>query len=373
MRQHTRNAPLRPARPATLPPPRGSPHTRSVRIFRRGDEGADIGDIQQRLVALGERIDAAELGGTFGDSTDAAVRAFQSRRNLRADGLVGPETWNHLVEAGYRLGDRTLYLHAPAFRGDDVRDLQRKLNALGFDAGREDGVHGAGTDTAVREFQRNVGEEADGVVGLHTIATLERMRPQEGAASRALVREREELRRMRGSIQGQIVAIDPGHGPEGGLVPEVHLAMAQAVADDLSRLGAKPAVLRDDDEEPDPSERARRANEIDAAVCVSLHLGSGIPEASGPTCSYFGSTHTHSPFGMRLAGLILQELEDEFQRRGRLQRLSVAMLRDTRMTAVQVEPLFITNEDEARMIADPEFAGRVGRAVAAGVRRFFRD
>jgi N-acetylmuramoyl-L-alanine amidase len=286
---------------------------------------------------------------------------------------VGPDTWNHLVEAGYRLGDRTLYLHAPAFRGDDVRDLQRKLNALGFDAGREDGLHGVATDRAVREFQRNVGEEADGVVGLHTIATLERMRPQEGAASRALVREREELRRMRRSIEGQVIAIDPGHGHEGGLMPEVHVAMAQALADELTRLGAKPAVIRDDDEEPDAPERARRANELDAAVCVSLHLGSGIPEASGPTCSYFGSTHTHSPFGMRLAGLILQELEDEFDRRGRLQRLSATMLRDTRMTAVTIEPLFITNEDEARVIADAAFPTRVGTAVAAGVRRFFRD
>jgi len=343
-----------------------------VRIFRRGDEGPDIGDVQQRLVALGERIDVDELGGRFGASTDAAVRAFQARRNLRVDGLVGPDTWNHLVEAGYRLGDRTLYLHAPPFRGDDIRELQRKLNALGFDAGREDGVHGAATDAAVREFQRNVGDEADGVVGLHTIATLERMRPQQGAASRALVREREELRRMRGSIEGQVIAIDPGHGPEGGVVPQVHVAMADALADELTRLGAKPAVLRDDDEEPDARERARRANELDAAVCISLHLGSAIPEASGPTCSYFGSANTHSPFGMRLAGLVLQELEDEFDRRGRLQRLSATMLRDTRMTAVQIEPLFITNEDEARVIADPAFGDRVGRAVAAGVRRFFR-
>ncbi|HSL11142.1 MAG TPA: peptidoglycan-binding protein [Actinomycetota bacterium] len=343
-----------------------------MRIFRQGDEGPDVGDVQQRLVAQGERIDAEEMGGRFGPSTDAAVRSFQARRNLRVDGRVGPDTWNHLVEAGYRLGDRTLYLHAPPFRGDDVRALQRKLNALGFDAGREDGLHGTETDRAVRDFQRNVGDEADGLVGLHTIATLERMRPQDGAASRALVREREEVRRMRGSIEGQVIAIDPGHGADGAVVPEVHVAMAQALADELTRLGAKPAVLRDDDEEPDAPERARRANELDAAVCISLHLGSGIPEASGPTCSYFGSAQTHSPFGMRLAGLVLQELEDEFHRRGRLQRLSATMLRDTRMTAVQVEPLFVTNEDEARVIADPAFGERVGRAVAAGVRRFFR-
>ena len=30
---------------------------------------------------------------------------------------MGPDTWGQLVEAGYRLGDRTLYLRSPAFRG----------------------------------------------------------------------------------------------------------------------------------------------------------------------------------------------------------------------------------------------------------------
>jgi N-acetylmuramoyl-L-alanine amidase len=346
--------------------------TRRVRIFRPGDEGPEIRDVQQRLGALGERIDPDELGGRYGPTTEGAVRSFQGRRDLRVDGLVGPDTWEQLVEAGYRLGDRTLYLHEPPFRGDDVRDLQRKLNALGFDAGREDGVHGAGTDGAVREFQRNVGEIPDGVVGLHTIATLDRMRPQEGAASRALVREREELRRMRASIEGQVIAIDPGHGPEGAVLPDVTLAMARSIAEELSRLGAKAALLRDEAEDPPAAERVRRANEVDAAVCISVHLGSGLPEASGPTCSYFGSARSHSPFGMRLAGLILHGLEDEFRARGRLQRLSVSMLRDTAMTAVQVEPLFLTNEAEAEVIADPSFPGRVGRAVAAGMRRFFR-
>jgi N-acetylmuramoyl-L-alanine amidase len=43
------------------------------------------------------------------------------------------------------------------------------------------------------------------------------------------------------------------------------------------------------------------------------------------------------------------------------------------MPAVLIEPLFGTNRDEAVVIADPEFAARVGRAVAGGVRRFFRS
>ena len=119
------------------------------------------------------------------------------------------------------------------------------------------------------------------------------------------------------------------------------------------------------------SDRAREANEMGASMCISLHLASGLPEASGPTCSYFGSASTHSPAGMLLAQLILEELEAELGVRGRLQRLTGAMLRETRMPAVQVEPVFITNAVEAALLVDPEFGGRIGRAVAAGVRRFF--
>ena len=76
---------------------------------------------------------------------------------------------------------------------------------------------------------------------------------------------------------------------------------------------------------------------------------------------------------MLLAQLILEQLERTLRVRGRLQRLSVSMLQETRMPAVQVEPAFITNGREAALIADPAFAGRVGGAIAAGVRGYFRD
>jgi N-acetylmuramoyl-L-alanine amidase len=339
-----------------------------VRIYRLGDEGPEIRDIQRRLSELGDGAAAPDVDGRFGESTLAAVRDFQARRSLRVDGLVGTDTWSQLVEAGYRLGDRTLYLHAPFFRGDDVRALQRKLNALGFDAGKQDGLHGPNTDRALREFQRNVGEEPDGIAGPHAIAILERMRPPEGGLGRAFVREQEELREARGSIDGSVVAIDPGRPEEGDAPYE----MAVSMRDALAAAAAEPLLLRGPHDDPSSSERARIANEAGALACVSVHLAAGLPEAEGPTCSYFGSPTTHSPGGRLLAQLILEELEREFSCRGRLQRLTVAMLRETRMPAVQVEPVFATNEREAALLASPEFSRRAGAAMARGVVRFFR-
>jgi N-acetylmuramoyl-L-alanine amidase len=324
-----------------------------VRIFRPGDTGPEILDIQRRLVALGAVIDPSEMTGRFGSSTEAAVRAFQVRRSVKPDGLVGAETWGQLVEAGQRLGDRTLYLHAPMHRGDDVLGLQRKLNALGFDSGKEDGLFGPRTDRAVREFQRNVGEDADGVVGLHTVATLDRMRPLEGAPSRALVREREQLRQMRVPIEGQLVAIDAeptGDDPSGGDV-------AGAVARELEAVGAKAILLEGTDEERDPAELARAANELGASVVVSVIVDS---EATQCTCSYFGSGRSHSPVGMRLAGLILDELQAGLQLTGRMTGSAAALLRETRMPAVVV------------VVPDGHESEQVGRLIASGVRRLFR-
>lgn len=350
-----------------------------MRIFRLGDSGPEVRDIQQRLASLGTRIADGELDGEFGPSTDAAVRAFQARRTLRVDGLVGPDTWGQLVEAGWRFGDRTLYLRAPLTRGDDVRELQRKLNALGFDAGKEDGMFGAQTDEALREFQRNVGHEPDGIVGPETMLTLDRLRPPAAGPSRAVVREEESLRGMQAALAGAIIAIDPGGRPadrgsetgEGATDHDETYALATLLGEELDALGAKPAILRGEYDDPPSSDRARLANELGAAACISLHMTRPPGEVRGPTCYYFGSATTHSPMGRRLAELILEELVLAIGREGSSARLTVAMLRETRMPAVQVDPGLFSNASADGAVPGTDPLRKVARALAAGIARFF--
>src|SRR5207237_2092923 len=139
-----------------------------------GDTGEPVRDLQRRLAAQGFHA-AADTHGVFSDATEDAVRSFQTQRGLRIDGICGPQTWSALVEAGYRLGDRLLYHRTPMLRGDDVLDLQQKLNALGFDAGRGDGIFGPHTAEALRDFQRNVGAVPDAICGPESIAALDRL------------------------------------------------------------------------------------------------------------------------------------------------------------------------------------------------------
>lgn len=62
-------------------------------LLRQGSAGSCVRMVQQSLNAQGERLNA---DGRFGAKTAEAVRRFQSRTKLSADGIVGKATWDAL-------------------------------------------------------------------------------------------------------------------------------------------------------------------------------------------------------------------------------------------------------------------------------------
>jgi N-acetylmuramoyl-L-alanine amidase len=316
-----------------------------------GDEGEAVRDLQHRLATLGFESAPAEAG-TYGQSTEAAVRAFQTVRGLRVDGICGRQTWSGLVEAGYRLGDRLLYHRTPMLRGDDVVELQEKLNALGFDAGRGDGIFGPRTAEALRDFQRNVAAVPDAICGPESISALDRLSRFAGG-SVAAIREKEALREGVLRLAGRRVylAVEPGLD-----------ALGEVVAKGLMELGAD--VLVDASGEDD-SMVAAEANRYVADLFLGLRFGD-IPGPSA--CDYFASHASRSEGGCHVARCIAEELSEALglaprEPNGR----AYAVLRETRMPAVVCQPVQADDIEGVRRLVTR--AGAAGRAIVRGVQR----
>lgn len=139
------------------------------------DSGAAVEDIQQRLVTLG-LLNESQVSGTYDDATIKAVESFRAENEFPSGEDVTEKVWSALVDATYSMGDRTLYLRMPYFHGNDVRQLQHALGALGFGCGTDDGIFGAFTELALRKFQLNMGLPSDGIAGAYTYATLRNLR-----------------------------------------------------------------------------------------------------------------------------------------------------------------------------------------------------
>jgi len=312
--------------------------------MQRSATGVAVGDLQRRLMAAGFDLD--DESGVFGPGTEAAVRRFQEDRGLHADGTCAEQTWASLVEAGWRLGDRFLYLRRPMLRGDDVADLQARLGGLGFHHGRVDGIFGPDSAGAVREFQRNTGLVSDAIFGRDTAAALARLSAR--AAATAIVgdvRERDQRAREPRRLAGRRVVV----GESGGLD-----ALATSVARTLKEAGAFVTVLH----HPDGSVQASDANAFGADCYLGVHLRSD----PGCTASYFGTPRWESPGGRILASIVVDELGSGVLVEGEstCRAMAVPVLRETRMPAVLCEvgpPAVVV----ARLA---ELADGLGRAVS---------
>lgn len=302
------------------PDPRG--HLPAGLPLRLGTAGDAVVDLQQRLASVKLPVVPDELG-RFGLGTRAAVEAFQHRRGLRVDGICGPQTWEALVEAGFELGARSLYLRQPMFRGDDVAELQRRLSALGFDTGRVDGIFGSHTAAAVAEFQHNMGLPADGIVGSSTVLELSRVMPRHPEpALGSAVRDRERLLRAPRTVRGRKIAV----AEPGGLD-----ALTSAVCRHLVASGALVVPIL----HPVGSVQAAMANQAGVEAFLGLHLE---PHEARCSCSFYSGYTYESPGGRRLAELVqgLAAAALAVPASGP-QGMSFPVLRETRMPAVICE------------------------------------
>lgn len=368
----------------------------SFHPFGQGAHGDKVSVVHARLVTLGllpddspatdptaEPADADKPLAYFDTDMRTAIRYFQQSRGLIVDGVVGAETFRALEDSRWRLGDRVLfYSPGKAMTGDDVDELQRRLLELGFNPGKADGVLGAQTASALRDFQRNTGLQVDGTCGPRTFKAFTRLaKTVVGGEPHALW---ESARMFRNGHQhtGRVLVVDPAHGPSDPGVTTDGLTEAELVWDIAARvegrltaIGVEVFLSRGRHGDPDDEMRAAFANEADADMLISLHLdGHEDPAASGAATYYFGSpvTGQHSALGKRFAELVLRELVSRTDLLDcRAHPKTWGLLRLTKMPTIRIEAGYLTNPGDRDRLHRPEFRDAVAEAICAAVQRLF--
>lgn len=144
--------------------------------LKLGSTGIKVRDLQQDLTKLGYYW--ADITGSFGSKTEAAVKNFQEKNNLTADGIAGTKTLNAISAAANRAGvssgsdytsGTTLKLNS---QSSAVTQLQKDLKQLGYYYADITGKFGEKTEAAVKEFQKDKKITADGVAGYTTLNAI---------------------------------------------------------------------------------------------------------------------------------------------------------------------------------------------------------
>ena len=151
--------------------------------LRSGSRGSAVEQLQFWLNTISQYVSAipsVTVDGRFGSGTEAAVRAFQRRFGLEADGVVGEATWNAIYAQFFSIqsdnGTPNAYPGTALRQGDDGQNVRLvqfwlKIARTVYTALNNptvDGQFGAATKRAVEAFQRYFGLTADGVVGRTT-------------------------------------------------------------------------------------------------------------------------------------------------------------------------------------------------------------
>ena len=207
-----------------------------------GSRGEEVKALQQKLIDLGYLEGTAD--GIFGNKTEKAVRRFQWKNGMSADGLAGKKTLAALngaqggekapaAETAAAAAPATAPTAAPAASpatapaaaqatapatapaappagvknpstlyngctGDAVKALQQKLIDLGYLGGTADGNFGDETEKAVRNFQQKNGLKADGLAGKKTCTKLEKVWNKNNDSEFMTVAESDELYKTTG-------------------------------------------------------------------------------------------------------------------------------------------------------------------------------
>lgn len=193
-------------------------------------------------------------------------------------------------------------------------------------------------------------------------------------------------------LAGKIIALDAGHGGvDGGAVSksgevekDLNLAIVLYLRDYLQQAGALTVLTREGDYDlakPETKAIARRKTQdlmqrveqlsgdkkIDLAI--SIHMNAmPSPRWSGAQTFFYPS----NPDNQRLATVIQTEIRESLGNTSRIAKKAdtVYLLKQLTMPTALVEVGFLSNPEEANLLADEQYQRKVATAIYRGILRY---
>ena len=125
--------------------------------LKLGSQGPYVKQLKMNLNGLAKNYNNFIIDKIYDSKIEDVVKNYQDDNKLVRDGIVGPATWNVIIQ--------------------NIKQIQAKLSSLGYLAGGPDGSFGPNTTDAVKRFQRDHGLIQEGVVNPRTRVKLFNPRP----------------------------------------------------------------------------------------------------------------------------------------------------------------------------------------------------
>lgn len=368
------------------------------KILQVGDKSARVAEARATLARLGKLSDFSgdlsdwkkqkysDADKVFDEGLAEVLKAFQQSRGIVPSGNIDELTLRELRHASYSLGARVLsYQPNNELVGDDVSQLQRQLQELGFYHNRVDGHFGENTHAALAEYQLNYGLQNDGVCGPSTIRALSLLGRRITGGSAHNIQERERVRNAGPKLAGKRVVIDPtlggkhtGRTVKGrfGEISEEEILwdLAQRIEGRMIAAGMETIISRTKSDDPSVQDRVEMANGFDADLIISLACDEYQNEkANGVASFYFGTESGNSSLiGETLSGFIQREIAARTPLgNNRNHGRTWDLLRLTQMPVVQVVLGYLTNPGDVSVLTNPSKRDDIAEAIVVAVKRLY--
>ncbi|MEX2460013.1 MAG: N-acetylmuramoyl-L-alanine amidase CwlD [Paenibacillaceae bacterium] len=192
-------------------------------------------------------------------------------------------------------------------------------------------------------------------------------------------------------LSGKVIALDAGHGgvdggakSKDGLVEKnINLGITLYLRDYLQQAGAVVVMTREEDKDladdhtkgysrrktEDLIQRVQFVNQYKSDLFVSVHLNSIPSSRYSGAQTFYSLSNSDNPI---LATLIQNELKDNLLNTERVAKSAktLYLLKSLKMPSALVEVGFLSNPEEAKLMADQTYQQKIAASIYQGILRY---